>query len=95
VLSQAKIPNCGLFTRSTLPAFGPLKRLISQPDDTKHLPNLPPDQLHFLSVVLGFFAISNKIVADNLSKNFMTKVISLEAQFCYGLLSTHDGKHPQ
>jgi hypothetical protein len=25
----------------------------------------------------------------------MTKVISLEAQFCYGLLSTHDGKHPQ
>jgi ribonucleotide reductase beta subunit family protein with ferritin-like domain len=52
---------------------------------SKHLPNLPSDQLHFLSKVLSFFAISNKIVANNLSQNFMTKVTcSLEVQFFYG-----------
>jgi ribonucleotide reductase beta subunit family protein with ferritin-like domain len=49
----------------------------------KHLPNLPPDQVHFLSVVLGFFATSNKIVANNLSQNFMTDLTSLEVQFFY------------
>jgi hypothetical protein len=52
--------------------------------DMKHLPNLPPDQLHLLSMVLGFFAISNKIVPNNLSQNFMTEVTSLEVQFFYG-----------
>jgi ribonucleotide reductase beta subunit family protein with ferritin-like domain len=50
----------------------------------KHLPNLPPDQLHFYSIVFGFFAISDKIVANNLSQNFMTEVTSLEVQFFYG-----------
>jgi ribonucleotide reductase beta subunit family protein with ferritin-like domain len=40
---------------------------INFSDDIKHLPNLPPDQLHFLSIVLSFFAISDKIVANNLS----------------------------
>jgi ribonucleotide reductase beta subunit family protein with ferritin-like domain len=34
-------------------------------DDMKqHLPNLPPNQLHFLSIVLGFFAISDKIACS-------------------------------
>jgi ribonucleotide reductase beta subunit family protein with ferritin-like domain len=68
---------------------------INLSDDMKHHPNLPPDQLHFLSVVLSFFfAISDKIVANNLSQNFMTEVTSLEAQF-FLWFSTHDGKHPQ
>jgi ribonucleotide reductase beta subunit family protein with ferritin-like domain len=53
-------------------------------DDMKHSPNLPPDQLHFISVVLSFLAISNKIVADNLSQNIMAEVTSLEVQFFYG-----------
>jgi ribonucleoside-diphosphate reductase beta chain len=50
----------------------------------KHLPNMHPDQLHFLFIVLSFFVISDKIVANNLSQNFMTEVTSLEAQFFYG-----------
>jgi ribonucleoside-diphosphate reductase beta chain len=50
----------------------------------KHLPNLPPDQLHFLSLVLGFFAIIDKIVTYNLSQNVMAEVTSLEVQFFYG-----------
>jgi ribonucleotide reductase beta subunit family protein with ferritin-like domain len=43
----------------------------------------------------SFFAISDKIVADNLSQNFMTEVISLEVQFFFGFQATHDGKHQQ
>jgi ribonucleotide reductase beta subunit family protein with ferritin-like domain len=33
-------------------------------DMKQHLPNLPPNQLHFLSIVLGFFAISDKIACS-------------------------------
>ena len=57
---------------------------INLSNDAAHIVTLPDDQMHFLSVVLGFFAISDKIVADNLCQNFMTEVTSLEAQFFYG-----------
>jgi ribonucleotide reductase beta subunit family protein with ferritin-like domain len=49
---------------------------INFSDDIKYLSNLPPDQLHFLSIVLDFFAISDMIVADNLSQNFMTDILT-------------------
>ena len=39
---------------------------INLSDDVAHITTLPADQMHFLSVVLGFFAISDKIVANNL-----------------------------
>jgi ribonucleotide reductase beta subunit family protein with ferritin-like domain len=61
----------------------------------KHLPNLPPDQLHFLSIVLSFIAISDKIVANNLSQNFMTEVTSLEAQYFYGFQLMMENIHDE
>ena len=72
VLSQSMSnPKLCFFYKRHVISFWTLEEIDFQ-DDMKHLPNLPPDQVHFLSVVLGFFATSNKIVANNLSQNFMT-----------------------
>jgi ribonucleotide reductase beta subunit family protein with ferritin-like domain len=55
VLSQSKIPNCGwAFYKKHITSFWTPEE-IDFSDDMKHLPNLPPDQLHFLSMVLSQF----------------------------------------
>jgi ribonucleoside-diphosphate reductase beta chain len=51
--------------------------------------------MHFLSVILGFFAVSDKIVADNLCQNFINEVTSLEAQFFYGFQLMMENVHSE
>jgi ribonucleotide reductase beta subunit family protein with ferritin-like domain len=58
---------------------------------------LPLDQMHFLSVVLSFFAISDKIFANNLIQTFMTKQSNIPQSkiFFYGFQLMMENIHKQ
>ena len=61
---------------------------IDLADDKQHLLSLRAPELSFLFAALAFFAVSDKVVADNLSHNFMSEVTSPEAQ-CFYAAQTH------
>ena len=53
--------------------------------DMKHWDNLNPDEKHFISMILAFFAASDGIVLENLGMRFMSEVQLAEARAFYGL----------
>lgn len=55
--------------------------------------NLTPDEKHFISHILAFFAASDGIVLENLGQRFMTELQIPEVRYtfvCYHLLSLTD-----
>jgi ribonucleoside-diphosphate reductase subunit M2 len=57
--------------------------------------NLSPNERHFVSHVLAFFAASDGIVNKNLSGNFATKVTSPEARCFYGFQIAVENIHSE
>lgn len=53
-------------------------------EDTKHWKSLTPDECHFISHILAFFASSDGIVNENLGVRFMNEVQIPEARAFYG-----------
>jgi ribonucleoside-diphosphate reductase subunit M2 len=53
-------------------------------EDTKHWNSLTPDERHFISHILAFFASSDGIVNENLGVRFMNEVQIPEARAFYG-----------
>jgi ribonucleoside-diphosphate reductase subunit M2 len=52
--------------------------------DLCHWDNLNPDECHFITHVLAFFAASDGIVLENLAGRFMKEVQVSEARAFYG-----------
>ena len=61
--------------------------------DTTDWINLRDNERHFISHVLAFFAASDGIVNENLSKNFATEVMLPEAR-CFLWLPNGSGEYP-
>ena len=66
---------------------------IDLTSDLQDWDNLSPNERHFVSHVLAFFAASNGIVNKNLSGNFATKVILPEARCFYGFQIAMENIH--
>jgi len=56
---------------------------ITLSEDIKQWPTLDPNLQHFIKCVLSFFHGADKIVAENLSSNFVEEIPIMEAQFFY------------
>jgi ribonucleoside-diphosphate reductase subunit M2 len=63
--------------------------------DLKDWDNLSPNERHFVSHVLAFFAASDGIVNENLSGNFATEVTSPEARCFYGFQIAVENIHSE
>lgn len=61
--------------------------------DMKHWDNLNPDEKHFISMILAFFAASDGIVLENLGMRFMSEIQLAEARAFYGLQITMENIH--
>tara|TARA_Y100000741_G_scaffold34274_1_gene24197 strand:- start:607 stop:1584 length:978 start_codon:yes stop_codon:yes gene_type:complete len=61
--------------------------------DTKHWDNLNPDEKHFISMILAFFAASDGIVLENLGSRFMSEIQLAEARAFYGLQIAMENIH--
>ena len=61
--------------------------------DSKHWDNLNPDEKHFISMILAFFAASDGIVLENLGMRFMSEVQLAEARAFYGLQIAMENIH--
>jgi ribonucleotide reductase beta subunit family protein with ferritin-like domain len=57
--------------------------------------NLSPNEWHFVSHVLTFFAASDGIVNENLSGNFATEVTLPEARCFYGFQKAVENIHSE
>ena len=57
---------------------------IDLTSDLQDWDNLSHNERHFVSHVLAFFAASDGIVNENLSRNFATEITSPEARCFYG-----------
>jgi ribonucleoside-diphosphate reductase subunit M2 len=57
--------------------------------------NLHPNERHFISHVLAFFAASDGIVNENLSSNFITEVTVPEARCFYGFQIAVENIHSE
>jgi len=77
-----KAPNLWALYKKHLACFWTVEE-INLADDMPHLLAMPDSHRHFLLHVLAFFAISDKVVADNLTQNFMNEVTLIEAQCFY------------
>ena len=63
--------------------------------DTTDWINLRDNERHFISHVLAFFAASDGIVNENLSKNFATEVMLPEARCFYGFQMAVENIHSE
>jgi len=63
--------------------------------DLQDWDNLSPNERHFVSHVLAFFAASDVIVNENLSGNFTTEVTSPEARCFYGFQIAAENIHSE
>jgi ribonucleoside-diphosphate reductase subunit M2 len=63
--------------------------------DLQDWDNLSPNEWHFVSHVLAFFAASDGIVNENLSGNFATEVTSPEARCFYGFQIAVENIHSE
>jgi len=63
--------------------------------DTTDWLNLQPNERHFISHVLAFFAASDGIVNENLSSNFITEVTVPEARCFYGFQIAVENIHSE
>ena len=61
--------------------------------DMKHWDNLNPDEKHFISMILAFFAASDGIVLENLGMRFMSEIQLAEARAFYGLQIAMENIH--
>jgi len=61
--------------------------------DTKDWQKLSPDEKHFISMILAFFASSDGIVLENLAIRFMGEVQLSEARAFYGLQIAMENIH--
>ena len=68
---------------------------IDLASDLKDWDNLSPNERHFVSHVLAFFAASDGIVNENLSGNFATEVTSPEARCFYGFQIAVENIHSE
>lgn len=66
---------------------------IDLSEDVKQWPALTPDERHYLSMVLAFFAQADGLVADNAGGNFMAQAAWREAKMCYGVQAFMEGIH--
>ena len=57
--------------------------------------NLTPDEQHFVSMILAFFAASDGIVLENLASRFMTDVQLAEARAFYGFQIAMENIHSE
>lgn len=63
--------------------------------DLKDWENLKPEEKHFISYILGFFAGSDGIVMENLSINFMNEVKLSEARCFYAFQMMMENIHSE
>ncbi|KAJ6290118.1 hypothetical protein OIU78_025939 [Salix suchowensis] len=63
--------------------------------DLRHWENLTPDEKHFVSHVLAFFAASDGIVLENLAGRFMKEVQVSEARAFYGFQIAIENIHSE
>ncbi|KAJ6860413.1 ribonucleoside-diphosphate reductase small chain [Populus alba x Populus x berolinensis] len=63
--------------------------------DIRHWENLTPDEKHFISHVLAFFAASDGIVLENLAGRFMKEVQVSEARAFYGFQIAIENIHSE
>ena len=63
--------------------------------DYSHWETLNPDEKHFVSMILAFFAASDGIVLENLGLRFMTEVQLAEARAFYGFQIAMENIHSQ
>jgi len=68
---------------------------IDLTSDMQDWENLSPNERHFVSHVLAFFAASDGIVNENLSGNFATEVTSPEAWCFYGFQIAVENIHSE
>lgn len=68
---------------------------IDLSQDQRDIMKLPPEQLHFIKVVLAFFAASDGIVSENLSKNFINEIKIPEAKIYYGYQMMMENIHSE
>jgi hypothetical protein len=68
---------------------------IDLTSDLQDWDNLSPNEWHFVSHVLAFFAASDGIVNENLSGNFATEVTSPEARCFYGFQIAVENIHSE
>ena len=61
--------------------------------DKKDWETLSPDEKHFVSMILAFFAASDGIVLENLGMRFMSEVQLSEARAFYGLQIAMENIH--
>ncbi|KAJ6424110.1 hypothetical protein OIU85_001919 [Salix viminalis] len=63
--------------------------------DQRHWENLTPDEKHFISHVLAFFAASDGIVLENIAGRFMKEVQVSEARAFYGFQIAIENIHSE
>ncbi|KAG9455744.1 hypothetical protein H6P81_000252 [Aristolochia fimbriata] len=63
--------------------------------DTRHWEKLTPDERHFISHVLAFFAASDGIVLENLAGRFMKEIQVPEARAFYGFQIAIENIHSE
>ena len=63
--------------------------------DLKDLKDLTADEMHFISMVLAFFAASDGIVMENLACRFMNDVQLAEARAFYGFQIAMENIHSE
>ncbi|KAL7529618.1 hypothetical protein ACHAWF_003052 [Thalassiosira exigua] len=64
-------------------------------EDLAHWQRLTPNDRHFVSHVLAFFAASDGIVNENLVENFASEVTLPEARFFYGFQIAMENVHSE
>ena len=57
--------------------------------------NLTPDERHFISLILAFFACMDGLINENLCARFMTEVQNSEARLFYGFQIAMEGIHQE
>lgn len=68
---------------------------IDLTEDSQGWDKMTPDERHFLSMVLAFFAASDGIVMENLAVRFMKDVKIPEARMFYGFQIAMEGIHSE
>ena len=63
--------------------------------DHKDWANMTPNERHFVTHILAFFAASDGIVNENLAMNFSTEVQSSEARCFYGFQIAIENIHSE
>ena len=63
--------------------------------DARDWEKLTPDEKHFVSHVLAFFAASDGIVLENLAARFMADVVAPEARAFYGFQIAIENVHSE